>query len=353
MAGKPIFVTGGAGFIGSAFVRHLLATPAGGPVVNFDLLTYAGNLANLASVAHHPRYRFIKGDICDPDAATAAMAGCEAVVHFAAESHVDRSIYNPIPAAHTNVMGTLILLQAARTLGIRRFLHISTDEVYGEMAAGKSADESAPLRPSNPYSVSKAGSDLMVRSFLRTFDFPAIIVRPSNNYGPFQFPEKFLPLMIASALEGKPLPIYGDGKQERCWLHVDDHCRALVAILERGQLGHTYNVGAANGETNIAMARRILRLTGKPESLIAHIADRPGHDRRYALDCSKIERELGWKPTINIEDGVRRTIDWYRENAAWLGEVRSGEYVSYFQRYYENREASLRALIHPPHKPNG
>ncbi len=353
MASKSIFVTGGAGFIGSHFIRHVLRDPSSGPVVNFDKLTYAGNLANLASVADDPRYRFVKGDVCDPQAVASAISGCDTVVHFAAESHVDRSIYDPSPSAQTNIAGTLVLLQAARAAGIRRFLHISTDEVYGEMLPGASAAESAPLHPSNPYSVSKAGADLMVRSFMRTFDFPAIIVRPTNNYGPCQFPEKFLPLMIVSAFEGKPLPIYGDGKQERCWLHVNDHCRAVVSILERGQVGETYNVGTANGETNLSMARRVLRLTNRPESLLAFVQDRPGHDRRYALDCSKIERELGWKPTVDIEDGVRETISWYRENAGWLGDLRSGEYASYFQKYYNNRDATLRALIHPLHKPDG
>lgn len=353
MASKPIFVTGGAGFIGSNFIRRHLAQPSGGPVVNFDDLTYAGNLANLSPVADDPRYRFIKGDICDPEAVAFAMAGSESVVHFAAESHVDRSIYDPAPAAQTNIAGTLVLLQAARALGIRRFIHISTDEVYGEMPPGTFAGESASLHPSNPYSVSKAGADLLVRSFMRTFDFPAIIVRPTNNYGPFQFPEKFLPLMISSALDDQPLPIYGDGKQERSWLHVDDHCGALVAILDRGQIGHTYNVGAANGETNISMAHRVLRLTEKPASRIIHVQDRPGHDRRYALNCSKIERELGWKPTVDVEEGVRETIDWYRENAGWLRDVRSGEYSSYFDKYYNNRDKTLEALIHPLRKPDG
>ena len=329
-----IFVTGGAGFIGSNFITHVLGLAKGYSVVNYDKLTYAGNLANLDSVADNPQYSFIKGDICDPAALEAAMAGCETVVHFAAESHVDRSIYEPAPAIETNVTGTFVLLQIARKLNIKKFVHVSTDEVYGDMVPGAFADENSPLQPNSPYSASKASSDLIVRSYIRTFAFPAVITRSSNNYGPYQFPEKFLPLMITNALDDKPLPIYGDGRQERNWLHVTDHCRAILAVLEHGRIGEVYNIGGPDVIENLTMARRLLRATGKTESLLTYVKDRPGHDRRYALTCAKIERELGWKPSIPLEDGLRQTIDWYRANNKWLSGVRGGEYLTYYQKYY-------------------
>jgi dTDP-glucose 4,6-dehydratase len=339
-----IFVTGGAGFIGSNFINHVLGLSSDYSVVNYDKLTYAGNLANLESVADNPQYAFIKGDICDPAAVEAAMYGCQTIVHFAAESHVDRSIYEPAPVIQTNVTGTFVLLQIARKLNITKFVHVSTDEVYGDMAAGAFADENSPLQPSSPYSASKASSDLIVRSYVRTFAFPAVITRASNNYGPFQFPEKFLPLMITNALDGKPLPIYGDGKQERDWLHVTDHCRGILAVLERGRIGEVYNIGGLDVLENLTMARRLLKATGKTESLLSYVKDRPGHDRRYALTCDKIERELGWKPSISLEDGLRRTIDWYRANTKWMAGVRDGEYLTYYQKYYENRDSSLHAI---------
>jgi dTDP-glucose 4,6-dehydratase len=339
-----IFVTGGAGFIGSNFINHALDLSKGYSVVNYDKLTYAGNLANLESVAHNPQYAFIKGDICDAAAVEAAMDGCQTVVHFAAESHVDRSIYEPAPVIQTNVTGTFVLLQIARKLNIKKFVHVSTDEVYGDMAPGAFADEHSPLQPSSPYSASKAGSDLIVRSYVRTFDFPAVITRASNNYGPFQFPEKFLPLMITNALEGKPLPIYGDGKQERDWLHVTDHCRGILAVLERGRVGEVYNIGGLDVLENLTLARRLLKATGKTEALLSYVKDRPGHDRRYALRCDKIERELGWKPSIPLEDGLRQTIDWYRANTKWMAGVRDGDYLTYYQKYYENRDSSLHAI---------
>jgi dTDP-glucose 4,6-dehydratase len=339
-----ILVTGGAGFIGSNFINHVLGLSKECTVVNYDKLTYAGNLANLESVADNPRYTFIKGDICDPVAVEAAMAGCQTVVHLAAESHVDRSIYEPAPVIETNVTGTFVLLQIARKLNIEKFVHVSTDEVYGDMAPGAFADENSPLQPSSPYSASKASSDLIVRSYVRTFAFPAVITRASNNYGPFQFPEKFLPLMITNALDGKPVPIYGDGKQERDWLHVTDHCRGILAVLERGRIGEIYNIGGLDVVENLTMARRLLRATGKSESLLSHVKDRPGHDRRYALTCDKIERELGWKPSVPLEDGLRQTIDWYRANTNWMAGVRGGEYRTYYQKYYENRDSSLHAI---------
>jgi dTDP-glucose 4,6-dehydratase len=347
-----IFVTGGAGFIGSNFIRHVLSLDKGYAVVNYDKLTYAGNLANLESVADNPGYRFIKGDICDPAAVAAAMAGCDTVVHFAAESHVDRSIYEPAASIETNVKGTFVLLQVARELSIGRFVHISTDEVYGDMDSGAFADENSPLRPSSPYSSSKAGSDLLVLSYVRTYGFPALVTRSSNNYGPYQFPEKFLPLMITNALDDKPLPIYGDGKQQRDWLHVEDNCRGVLAVLERGRIGEVYNLGGVDIEENLSMAQRLLRVTGKPETLLSYVKDRPGHDRRYALQCEKMKRELGWKPAISLEEGLRQTIDWYRESTAWMAAVRGGEYRTYYDKYYENRDSSLHAFTQSGPKPS-
>ncbi|MFZ0738919.1 MAG: dTDP-glucose 4,6-dehydratase [Candidatus Acidiferrales bacterium] len=339
-----IFVTGGAGFIGSNFIRHVLSLGKGYSIVNYDKLTYAGNLANLASLAENPNYRFVRGDICDATAVEANMEGCDAVVHFAAESHVDRSIYEPAVFIETNVTGTIMLLQVARRTDVKRFVHISTDEVYGDLLPEVFADEDSPLRPSSPYSASKGAADLLVHSYVRTYNFPALITRSSNNYGPFQFPEKFLPLLITNAFENKELPIYGDGQQQRDWLHVDDNCRGILAVLERGQIGEVYNIGGHRVEENLTMARRLLRLMGKPETLLSYVKDRPGHDRRYALDCRKMEAELGWKPSISLEDGLRRTIDWYKTNEDWTAGVRGGEYRSYYEKYYENRESSLNAI---------
>ena len=339
-----IFVTGGAGFIGSNFVRHVLGLGQKHVLVNYDKLTYAGNLANLQSVASDPNYSFVRGDICDAAAVSRAMAGCDVVVHLAAESHVDRSIYEPAPVVETNVTGTFVLLQVARESKIRKFVHVSTDEVYGDIPPGKSSDEEYPLQPSSPYSASKASSDLLVRSYVRTYGFPAVITRASNNYGPYQFPEKFIPLMISNALEDKPLPVYGDGAQERDWLHTEDHCRAIFAVLERGREGETYNIGGGRVEKNLDMVRRLLRMVGKPESLISYVKDRPGHDRRYALDCSKMKRELGWSPQVSLEDGLQQTVDWYKANGEWLAEIRKGEYRGYYEKYYLNRDSSLRAI---------
>jgi dTDP-glucose 4,6-dehydratase len=346
-----IFITGGAGFIGSNFIRHVLSLKKGYKIVNFDKLTYAGNLANLESVADHPDYSFVKGSICDAGAVEAAMRGCDAVVHFAAESHVDRSIYEPAPVIDTNVTGTFVMLQLARTLRIERFVHISTDEVYGDMAPGAFAREDSPLRPSSPYSASKASSDLLVLSYVRTYGFPGVITRSSNNYGPYQFPEKFLPLMITNAFDGKPLPIYGDGKQQRDWLHVEDNCRGVLAVLERGRIGEVYNIGGLDIAENLTIARTLLRLIGKPETLLSYVKDRPGHDRRYALHCDKMEKDLGWKPSVPLEEGLRRTIDWYKSNGKWMAGVRDGEYLSYYDKYYENRDSSLHALSSAGLKP--
>jgi dTDP-glucose 4,6-dehydratase len=343
-----ILVTGGAGFIGSNFIRHTLKTHKDYALVNYDKLTYAGNLANLKEVAEDPNYRFIKGDICDHAAVEAAMRGCDAVVHFAAESHVDRSIYAPAPVIETNVKGTCTLLDVARSLRVNRFLQISTDEVYGDLPPGAFADESFPLQPSSPYSASKAGADLLVLSYVRTYGFPALITRSSNNYGPYQFPEKFLPLMITNALDHKPLPIYGDGKQQRDWLHVEDNCRGILAVLEKGSAGEVYNIGGLDIAENLTVARRLLQLTDRPESLLTYVRDRPGHDRRYALRCQKMQERLGWKPLISLEEGLRQTINWYKSNSAWLAGVSAGEYRSYYEKYYENRDSSLHAITPTP-----
>lgn len=339
-----LFVTGGAGFIGSNFIRHVLSLGQGHRVVAFDKLTYAGNLANLEAVAINPGYRFLKGDICDAAAVTPAMRGCDAVVHFAAESHVDRSIYEPGPVMDTNIAGTFVLLQVARKLSIPRFVHISTDEVYGDLPPGAVADENANLQPNSPYSASKASADLLVRSFVRTYGFPAMITRSSNNYGPYQFPEKFLPLLISNALEDKQLPVYGDGRQERNWIHVEDNCRGVLAVLERGREGEVYNIGGLDVLENLELVRRVLHLLGKPDSLIRFVTDRPGHDRRYALDSSKIRNELGWQPLISLDAGLRRTVQWYRENADWVAAVRDGAYRAYYEKYYEHRDSSLQAV---------
>ncbi|HWG58033.1 MAG TPA: dTDP-glucose 4,6-dehydratase [Candidatus Acidoferrales bacterium] len=339
-----ILVTGGAGFIGSNFIRHVLGLEAGHEIVNFDALTYAGNLANLSSVAAHPGYRFLRGNICDAPAIEAAISGCEIVVHFAAESHVDRSIYDPAPVIQTNVTGTFVLLQVARQAGIRRFVHVSTDEVYGDIEPGAFASEDSPLRPNSPYSAAKASSDLLVLSYVRTYGFPALITRSSNNYGPYQFPEKFLPLLISNAMQDKALPIYGDGRQQRDWLHVEDNCRGILAAVERGETGAIYNLGGLDIEENLALAKRLLRVMGKPESLLSFVKDRPGHDRRYALRCDRARRDLGWKPLISLEDGLRETVEWYRANAAWTAATLGGEYRSYYEKYYDHRDATLREI---------
>src|SRR5260370_4930769 len=339
-----IFVTGGAGFIGSNFIRYVLETRKDLSIVNYDKVHYAGNLANLELVARNLSYQFVRGDICDAAAVEAAMCDCDAVIHFAAESHVDRSIYEPAPVIQTNVTGTFVLLEVARKILLSRFVHVSTDEVYGDIPEGAFADESYPWQPSSPYSASKAASDLLVRSYVRTYQFPAVITRSSNNYGPYQFPEKFVPLMITNALSDKALPVYGDGKQQRDWLHVEDNCRGILAVLERGKIGEVYNIGGLDLVENLSMVQRILQLVGKTESLLSYVQDRPGHDRRYALDCKKIQTELDWRPVIALEEGLRRTIDWYANAGLCVANVRGGEYLSYYEKYYANGERSLHAI---------
>ena len=340
-----ILVTGGAGFIGSNFIRYLLRTYPETAVVNLDKLTYAGNLDNLSDLQAHPNYQFIRGDICDVDCVREILAQrIDAVVNFAAESHVDRSIAGAGEFVRTNVQGTCTLLEESRRAKLPRFLHVSTDEVYGTIASGEFADERFPLLPNSPYAASKAASDLLVRSFWQTYRFPDLLTRSSNNYGPYQFPEKFLPLMITNALEGKPLPVYGDGMNERDWIYVEDHCRALDRVLHSGLPGETYNIGHGQPVTNLSVVRRLLQILGKPEDQIKFVEDRPGHDRRYAIDSSKIRKELDWKPATTFEEGLQRTVEWYRSHPAWVQKTKSGEYRKYYQRFYEDRRSSLAQL---------
>jgi dTDP-glucose 4,6-dehydratase len=333
-----ILVTGGAGFIGSAFVR-LLIRETTWRVVNLDKLTYAGNLENLAPVDASDRYQFVHGDICEAPLVDSLVASerPDAIAHFAAESHVDRSILSPEPVIQTNFRGTFTMLEAARKHSVGRFVHVSTDEVYGSLAAPLEATEEFSLNPSSPYSASKAGSDLLARSYFVTYRLPVAITRASNNYGPYQFPEKLIPLMIANALEDQPLPVYGDGMQVRDWLYVDDHCRGILAVLEKGRDGEIYNIGGNRSLPNLEVVHQVLSLTGKPESLIRYVTDRPGHDRRYALSSEKLMRETGWQPQTDFATGLGRTIDWYRANAAWVARVRSGEYRTYYETNYTNR----------------
>jgi len=334
-----LLVTGGAGFIGSAFVRLVLHDRADCLVTNLDKLTYAGNLENLSAVAEDPRYRFVHGDICDAKLVSALVEEIrpDVIVNFAAESHVDRSILSPAPVFETNLRGTFTMLEAARLHKTPRFLHVSTDEVYGSIDAPDEADEAYPLRASSPYSASKAGSDLLALSYFTTYKMPVLVTRASNNYGPYQFPEKLIPLMISNAFESKPLPIYGDGMQVRDWLYVDDHCRAILSVIERGREGQIYNIGGNRALANLEVVRMILAATGQPESLMKTVTDRPGHDRRYALSSEKIMNETGWSPQVDFENGLRETIEWYRANPGWIERVKSGEYQNYYDRNYANR----------------
>ncbi len=333
-----ILVTGGAGFIGSAFVRMLIQETEH-RVVNLDKLTYAGNLENLTSVENSERYLFVEGDICDQRLVESLVAEQQpdAIAHFAAESHVDRSILSPEPVIRTNVFGTFTLLEAARKFRTGRFVHVSTDEVYGSLEPPREATEDYPLNASSPYSASKAGSDLLARSYFVTYKTPVVITRASNNYGPYQFPEKLIPLMIANALENRKLPVYGDGMQVRDWLYVEDHCRAILAVLTKGRTGEVYNIGGNRSLPNLEVVRQVLALTGRPESLIESVTDRPGHDRRYALSSEKLMRETGWRPEMDFETGLARTIEWYRSNTGWVERVRSGEYLTYYERNYGHR----------------
>ena len=338
-----VLVTGGAGFIGSNFVRLLLKTHQDVAVLNFDKLTYAGNPESLADLAGDPRYEFFRGDITDPQAVEQAFQQRpDAVVNFAAETHVDRSIEDASPFLRTNILGTQCLLEAARRHKLPRFVHISTDEVYGSAPAEVSFTEEATLDPRSPYAASKAAADHFVSAYANTYGVSAVILRCTNNYGPYQFPEKLIPLMIANARQDRELPIYGDGMQERDWLFVEDYCHAIALAVEHAQAGSIYNVSAGSPQPNLKIVRTILSHLGKPESLIKYVKDRPGHDRRYALDSSKIRRELGWEPKVSFEDGIHRTIDWYVLNTTWLEHARSGEYLKYYERHYVRRAETFK-----------
>jgi len=328
-----ILVTGGCGFIGSNFIRLTLREHPEDQVINLDKLTYAGNPRNLADLEGDPRYLFIHGDICDPAAVEEAFSrDPELVVNFAAETHVDRSILEPEAFLRTDVFGTFRLLEAARRHGTPRYLQVSTDEVYGSIEEG-SFDEDSPLNPSSPYSASKAGADLLVLSYVRTYGTPAMIVRSSNNFGPYQYPEKVIPLFITNLLEGKKVPLYGDGGNVRDWLYVEDNCRAIDTVLRKGEPGRVYNVGGGAEVTNLELTRRLLELLGKDESSIEYVADRPGHDRRYSIASDRV-RGLGWRPSREFPEALARTVEWYRENRDWWESIKSGEFRSYYEKQY-------------------
>lgn len=330
-----LFVTGGAGFIGSQFIRDWVTANPQDRVINFDKLTYAGNLENLDAVAAAPGYQLVRGDVCEPDEVFAAMPeGCDLVVHFAAESHVDRSILSATEFVRTNVLGTQVMLDVARARKVGRFLHISTDEVGGDIPDPHAFREGDVLAPSSPYAASKTAAEHLVNAAVRTFGMDAIITRTSNNYGPYQFPEKLLPLAISNLMADRPVPVYGDGLQVRDWIHVADNCAALQTVIHKGRAGETYHIGGRNPRTNREVLGLLLEILGKAESLLTPVKDRLGHDRRYAVDCSKIEEELGWTRQISFEQGLRDTVRWYKENAEWVDHARSGEYRQYYERQY-------------------
>ncbi|MHB0871796.1 MAG: dTDP-glucose 4,6-dehydratase [Chloroflexota bacterium] len=328
-----LLVTGGAGFIGSNFVRYMLSRYPHYQVVVLDKLTYAGNLANLADVAGDPNYRFVMGDICDQQLVDGLVAEADAILNFAAETHVDRSILDAGSFIQTDVYGTFVLLEAARKHKIQRFLQVSTDEVYGDITVGSSV-EGDPARPRSPYSASKAGGEMMVQAYHVTYDLPVLITRGSNNYGPFQYPEKLIPVLITNALDDQELPIYGDGQQVRDWLYVLDHCSGIDVVLHHGEVGEAYNIGGGNERVNLDIAGQVLELLGKPRSLLRFVQDRPGHDRRYSLDCGKL-RKLGWEPARPFEEGLAETVRWYVENGAWWRPLKSREYWDYYQKNYK------------------
>ncbi|AMD16616.1 spore coat protein [Methanobrevibacter sp. YE315] len=332
-----ILVTGGAGFIGSNFIRYMVNKYSEFEIINFDALTYCGNLENLRDIENKDNYSFVKGDIRDKDTVDDLVRKSDYVINFAAESHVDRSIEDPEIFIKSNVLGTQVLLNAAKENGIEKFIQISTDEVYGTLGSDGYFTEDTPLQPNSPYSASKAGGDLITRAFGETYGLPINITRCSNNYGPYQFPEKLIPLMISNALENKKLPLYGDGKNVRDWLHVRDHCAAIDLVLQEGKIGEVYNIGGNNEKQNIEIVKLILDELGKDESLIEFVTDRLGHDRRYAIDSTKIQDDLGWKPEYSFENGIKETIQWYLDNQDWINQVKSGQYQEYYEKMYLNR----------------
>lgn len=329
-----LLVTGGAGFIGSHFIIKVLNNVPGTEVINLDLLTYAGNLENLKEIEAYPNYKFVKGNITDRALINELVGSCDAVVNFAAESHVDRSILGPEAFVQTNLVGTQVLLEACRSHKVKRFLQVSTDEVYGSLGTEGKFTESSNLEPNSPYSASKAGADLLCRAYHHTFGMDVIVTRCSNNYGPNQFPEKFLPLMINNAVNNLEIPVYGDGLNVRDWIYVEDHCDAVITALQKGKAGEVYNISAHEEWKNLDLVKLVLSNLKKPESLIKFVKDRPGHDRRYALDSSKLRNELGWKPKFTFQSGLAKTINWYLENTRWLTSVTSGSYQSYYSEQY-------------------
>lgn len=332
-----LLITGGAGFIGSNFIRYILREHPQWQATNLDKLTYAGNLDNLKDLRNEPRYHFIQGDIADRELVDQLLShGFDAIVNFAAESHVDRSILDALPFIKTNVEGTQVLLEGAKKYRLERFIQVSTDEVYGSIDKG-SFSELSPLCPSSPYAASKAAADLLCLACWKTYQTPVIIARSSNNFGPYQFPEKLIPLIITNALEGKPIPVYGDGLNVRDWMFVVDKCAALEAIIQRGKPGEIYNIAGGNEKTNLEVIHKLLELLGKPKSLIQFVTDRPGHDRRYALDIAKVAEELGWKPTYTFEEALTTTVDWYLKNESWWRQIKTGEYAEYYDRMYLHR----------------
>jgi dTDP-glucose 4,6-dehydratase len=333
------FITGGAGFIGSTFIRIVLENEPDAEIVNFDALTYAGNLENVSDIPTD-RHRFVRGNICSPEDVLAALPeSCDAIFNFAAESHVDRSIHSAEEFLQTNVVGTQVLLDAAREKGVRRFIQISTDEVMGSLPEDTDEffTENSPLQPNSPYAASKAAAEFMARAARETFGLDTVITRCGNNYGPRQFPEKLIPLMLANAMRNEPLPVYGDGRNVRDWIYVDDHCRAIWLAYEKGQSGEIYNIGARNERRNIDVVKSLLDALGKPHTLIKFVTDRLGHDRRYAIDATKAENELGWSPQLSWDEGLAQTIDWYRSNQAWVDHIRNGEYRDYYKNLYGAR----------------
>ena len=332
-----VLITGGAGFIGSNFVKYMLEEYPNYEIINLDALTSCGNLENLEDIEDNPNYTFVKGDIRDEKLVDELVNGVDYIVHFAAESHVDRSIEDPQIFIKTNIIGTQVLLDAARKHDVKKFVQVSTDEVYGSLGSEGYFTEESPLQANSPYSASKAGADLMVRAYGETFGLPINITRCSNNYGPYQFPEKLIPLMISNALEDKELPVYGDGKNIRDWLHVYDHCTAIDLVLHKGKLGEVYNIGGHNEKENIEIVKLILKELNKSESLIKFVKDRLGHDRRYAIDSTKITEELGWKPKYTFETGIKETINWYLDNQDWMEKVKSGQYQEYYEKMYSKK----------------
>ena len=339
-----ILVTGGCGFIGSNFVRYALAEHPNDELVNVDALTYAGNLANLADLSGNPRLTFVKDDIASPEAMNALFEKHRftAVVNFAAESHVDRSLHVGASVfIQTNISGVQVLLDASLKYGVKRYLQISTDEIYGSLGPNGAFTEASPIQPNNPYAATKAGADMLVRAAHQSHGLDTVITRCSNNFGPYQFPEKLIPLMIMNALENKELPVYGDGMQVRDWIYVLDHCSAIDLVLRMGVSGEVYNIGGSHDVPNLEIVRQILKILGKPDSLMRHVKDRPGHDRRYAMDSARIRRELGWKPAYSFERAMRVTVDWYLKNQPWLAHIRSGEYMKYYDTLYKDRLAGF------------